>query len=131
MTLIQWQDSFSLGIPSVDYEHRSMIELINELYSRLGEGAEPPEILDFLGEVHSRIAAHFALEERVMWEHGYDQYEEHKTAHEALLDDILNISDAYEGEPRPDYQEVLGAELEAWFGSHFRTHDARLHKMLK
>ena len=35
MNLIQWKPSFSLGIPSVDLEHREMIGLINEAYERM------------------------------------------------------------------------------------------------
>ena len=131
MTLIQWKDNFALGIPAVDFEHRLMIDLLNELDSRLGEGATRDEVLDFLGEIHAQIAAHFALEERAMHRRGYDQFAEHKASHEQLLDEIIEISDAYETSGAGDYRQRLSHELEIWFGEHFRTHDARLHRMLE
>ena len=39
MILIEWKDEFSLGVASVDFEHREMINLINELHSLVGKGA--------------------------------------------------------------------------------------------
>jgi hemerythrin len=39
------------------------------------------------------FSAHFALEERFMREHGYDQLALHKADHERLLDEIREIMD--------------------------------------
>lgn len=131
MALIEWRDEFRIGIADVDYEHESLIALINQLYEALGERRGREAVLDFLGEIHARIAAHFALEERIMREAGYDQYEAHKADHERLLDDIRDIMDDYEaGAEIDDVDAELARRLEAWFGVHFRTHDARLHRML-
>ena len=130
MPLIEWQDRFSLGITSVDHEHREMVELINNLYDQLGEGAGHEEILDFLSEIYVRISSHFALEERVMREKNYKHFAEHKQDHEALLDEILEISDAFEEGAYGEVEDELAKRLEKWFLIHFQTHDARLHKEL-
>lgn len=128
MTLIEWQERFRIGIPSVDYEHQELIALLNELYAGLTSDRATFEIVEFLGEIYARISAHFALEERLMQERGYDQYTAHKTEHEALLDDIRDIMDAYESGAFENSIEDLGARLEAWFSDHFHDQDARLHK---
>lgn len=136
MPLIEWQERFRIGIPSVDYEHQEMIALLNELHAGLeaesgGAGtAGSADIVDFLGEVFARISAHFALEERVMRERAYDEYDAHKDAHEELLEQIRDIMDQYEAGGFEGAVETLGGRLEAWFVDHFRTHDARLHRML-
>ena len=130
MALIQWRDEFKVGVASVDYEHEAMIALLNDLHAKLEVDADKDTVLDFLGEVLAKISAHFALEEQTMRERGYDQYEDHKADHERLIDEIRDIMDAYESGTDVDYEDTLAARLRDWFTLHFKTKDARLHKML-
>jgi len=129
MALLQWSDAFSVGVPAVDHEHREMIALINELHATFVRDRSDPAVEEFLGEVHTRIAAHFALEEKLMRERRYDEFDDHKADHEDLLDDIREIMDAYDMDPELD-EEALSSRLESWFSEHFSTHDARLHQRL-
>ena len=127
---VEWRDDFNIGIESIDYEHRELIGLINMIFERLEEGGDEEKVPDFLGEVHARIAAHFALEEQIMRERRYDQFTDHKTDHERLLDDIREIMDAYEAGSYAEQKEVFAKRLEDWFVVHFKTRDARLHRQL-
>lgn len=129
MALIKWKDSFSVGVDAVDHEHRELIDLINELHDKLVSEDEEPDVTAFLGEIFRGISAHFALEERFMREHRYDQHDEHKEAHEDLLEGIRDIMDGYEADP-DGASKQLSARLDAWFTDHFKTHDARLHHRL-
>jgi len=130
MALIEWRSDFETGVPDVDHEHRELVDLINQLHDQMGGDAEPAEISAFLGEVFARISAHFALEESVMRKHQYDQYIEHKTDHEKLLDDIRDIMDDFEAGKYAAYDEALSSAVRDWFVDHFKTKDARLHGML-
>jgi hemerythrin-like metal-binding protein len=129
MTLIEWKEQYSLGVAAIDHEHRELIDLINELYeSAMGSGTDDA-VVDFLGELYTRIAAHFALEEKIMRDNGYDEYLDHKADHERLLDDIRDLMDDYEDGGHVDV-EGFGKRLDEWFSEHFRTRDARLHKKI-
>ncbi len=130
MALIEWRSDFETGVPDVDHEHRELVDLINQLHDQMGGDAEPAEISAFLGEVFARISAHFALEESVMRKHQYDQYIEHKTDHEKLLDDIRDIMDDFDAGEYAAYDEALSSAVRDWFVDHFKTKDARLHNML-
>lgn len=127
MTLIDWKDEFSLGVASVDHEHSELIALINTLYLAAESGCSQDEVVESLGEIYAQIAAHFALEEKFMRDNAYGAYAEHKTDHEALLDQLRDIMDRVEDDGRYD-KDRLSRELEQWFTNHFRTHDARLHR---
>lgn len=129
MALIEWKDSYSVGIADVDYEHREMIKLINELHDRLLTKPEEFDTSAFLGEIFRAISAHFALEERFMQNQRYDQLHQHKASHEQLLDEIRDIMDGYEADPEGSSKE-LSRQLDLWFIGHCKTHDARLHRML-
>ncbi|MBM3565723.1 MAG: bacteriohemerythrin [Alphaproteobacteria bacterium] len=132
MTLIAWKQEFRTGIASLDHEHEEMIHLLNDLYTALVRDGSRDSIVAFLGEVHARISAHFALEERIMRDRDYQGYPDHKTDHERLLDQIRDLMDGYEDQPSGDeaFRAQFGQRLQAWFTDHFREQDAKLHHVL-
>ena len=129
MNLVEWRDEFKIGIEEVDFEHQELIELINELYSETKKVDSTMAVMDCLGEIFAKISAHFALEEKVMRDLQYDQYEDHKEDHELLLDSIMDIMDEYADDSRLD-EEEFADRLNNWFVKHFSTKDARMHKFL-
>jgi len=129
MSLINWNPSWSLGIPSVDGEHRDMIDMINRVYDKLEGSAEPASVEAVLGDIHAGISAHFALEERLMRAAGYSGFAEHKQSHELLLDQIRDLMDGFATDPERGKQE-LQRRLGDWFSLHFATFDAQLHHPL-
>lgn len=130
MVLVEWRDSFRTGIAAVDHEHERLIGLINEAGAALAGTAGRADVEACLGEIYARIAAHFALEEAVMRERGYDEYGDHKADHERLLDEIREIMEGARDAPRERLACELGERLKSWFVVHFKTKDPRLHKML-
>lgn len=130
MGWIEWQESYRLGIPAVDYEHQELIALLNDLYEGLQGGVDQQSVDAFLGEVYARISSHFALEEKVMRDRGYDHYADHKAAHESLLEEIREIMDEHDAGAFENATGVLAERLQIWFTEHFRTHDARFHGSL-
>ena len=130
MSLLTWKEEFSVGVPEVDHEHRQLIDLINKLCDRMcREAAGPEEVSSFLGEIYLRISAHFALEEKLMRDHGYSGYHDHKADHENLLDELRDLMEDFEYGTLSDI-EVVRTALENWFNGHFRGADARLHGAL-
>jgi hemerythrin-like metal-binding protein len=129
MSLIEWRPEFSVGNVAVDHEHRELIDLINSLHEGIREGADREQLTAGLGEIYAQIAAHFALEEKIMRDAGYAYYGPHKEDHESLLDQLTDIIHGVEiggGFAEDD----LSSRLNRWFSEHFRTHDARLHRQL-
>jgi hemerythrin len=129
MTLVEWRDEFKIGIEEVDFEHQELIELINELYAETKKEDSAMAVMDCLGEIFAKISAHFALEEKVMRDLQYDEYEDHKEDHELLLDSIMDIMDEYADDTRLD-EEEFADRLNDWFVRHFSTKDARMHRFL-
>ena len=121
--LIEWRDEFCTGSEGVDYEHEELIKHINSLFEKT---QDKESRVNSLNEIYAEIAGHFVLEEQIMRNEGYDQYEEHKQDHAKLLEDIGEITDSYESDDDLDnLQEVLND----WFVNHFKTHDARRHRI--
>ena len=125
--LLVWKSEYGLGIPDVDHEHRELFDLINELHARMFEPESDTTVMDFLGELFSKISSHFALEEKLMRDGRYAELPAHKSDHERLLDEIRDLMDDYEDGRYVDVAR-FAVELERWFSVHFSTHDAALHR---
>ncbi len=129
MSLLEWKPEYSVGIASMDDEHQEMIAMINAVYGQLGEAASSEDIEAGLEAIFSTISGHFALEERIMLDAGYDEYADHKEDHEELLDQIRDLMDEYVADPVRG-APILEERLSDWFAKHFATFDARLHGRL-
>ncbi len=133
--LVEWKQEFSIGIPGVDHEHKILLNLINKTAASL-ETLSPQQdgacedIKEALGEIHSQIAAHFALEEKEMKARGYTGFEAHKDSHESLLDDLMDIVDEVDHQSLETIKTNLGNRLMSWFLGHFKEFDAPLHRFL-
>lgn len=129
MSLLQWKSEYSVGIESMDAEHRAMIDLINNVYAKLRASPDEEDVEDCLESIYRTISLHFALEERLMRDRSYAEYNDHKEDHEDLLDEIRDLMDAFVSDPT-DGARLLEARLSDWFAIHFATFDARLHGKL-
>ena len=127
---IPWRPEFATGNASIDYEHLEMIGFINQALVALESDRPAADVDAFLGEVYARMAAHFALEEQIMRETGYDALDEHKEDHERLLDDLRDLMEAYEAGTYHADRDRFADRLESWFVNHFKTMDARLHALV-
>jgi hemerythrin-like metal-binding protein len=129
-TQLEWQERYSLGIPSVDHEHQQMINMINHLVIRIVKGTDREFISASLGDILSGISAHFALEEKIMRDRRYDRYFQHKAEHDRLLDQLRDIMDDFDVHGKLVPAQLVRA-LDEWFSEHFRTEDARLHSLVR
>ncbi len=59
----------------------------------------------------------------------YEELEDHKADHEALLEQIRCMMDEFAADPEKG-RKLLQESLTNWFGQHFATFDARLHGAL-
>ncbi len=127
MALIAWKESFKCGHPSVDYEHENLISLINEMHEKIADDCPAEVIGHYLGEIHALIEAHFALEEKIMRDNGYQGYAPHKEDHDNLLEEILDIMEGAQEEAAASQKEALAEKMNRWFGVHFSTFDKDFH----
>jgi hemerythrin len=125
MILVHWKDRYSVGAELVDDEHRALVARINRLYDQLMAADEPPAVSAFFADLIKAITTHFALEERILREHGYEQLPQQREDFERLLDEMLGLIDEFDCNEDTG-REDLAARLEAWLSDHFETHDIRL-----
>jgi hemerythrin-like metal-binding protein len=90
---IVWRDFYSVNHPTLDAQHRQIIENINELYDawdRADAGAATKHVLDRLVQY---THTHFDYEEKVMREAGYpeSEYEAHRALHDTMRQRTIGL----------------------------------------
>ena len=129
--LLEWTEEHRIGIPVLDFEHQNLFAQINELLEDFESQNEKEKIEACLGEIHARMEAHFALEEKFMKDKKYPHFAEHKKAHDAMLDDLVEAITEYENAPEAQPTDKLQMKLKQWIIDHVTTSDKKMSAMAK
>ncbi|MEN8207119.1 MAG: hemerythrin family protein [Pseudomonadota bacterium] len=129
--LFKWDDSFLIGIEELDHEHKILIDDINRLHKELTMHDEKSGIEECLGDIYARMQAHFALEEHVMKEYGYKNFEEHKREHEELLGSYTECMVQFLNDTGVSSSNHIEACLKDWVIKHIVTSDKKMGLLLR
>ena len=129
--LFEWSDEYLIGIEELDYEHRDLINRLNELHGELTHYDEKGKIEDCLREIQIRVVAHFALEEHFMLDNNYKNYAPHKKEHDDFLAVVADFIDKFLTDPGLSYGDELEKQLQYWIVNHILTSDQKLAKAQK
>jgi hemerythrin len=88
MSLIEWTSGLEIGHAQIDEDHRQLVELLNRFHAVAS--TRPPEAMDILDGLFAHAAAHFAREEQLMTEVGYEHQARHVKEHLHLTDELAD-----------------------------------------
>lgn len=125
-----WKDEYSVGVESLDDDHRKLINLINYLqmaiHYQTGEEFEKQA----MDEVVAYTKYHFAREEKMMEDAGYPDLEAHKKTHHEMITKVEEFMDDYENRGH-DALEVVARFLKVWLVKHINGTDQEYSSLLK
>lgn len=81
MQKIEWGERFSVGVTTLDDQHKELIRMINFLIDNQDAGADSEPVADVLQNMTQYAGYHFGTEERLMEAYDYPQYSSHQTEH--------------------------------------------------
>ncbi len=123
MPVIQWTPDYSVGIDSLDDDHKVLITLINQLDEAI-RSSEPVEtvrrVLDSLLEYTDY---HFTREEALMASAAYPDVDAHVRTHRTLRAQVADIRDRYVRNPESIHAREVLAFLRNWLASHIMGRD--------
>ncbi len=102
MAFLDWSPNMSVGIDFMDADHKQLIELLTELHDLVEPSRVQAAAVAKLDELIGFTQQHFRLEERLMQESNYDELEEHRRLHQALLQEISELR-----------QKLMSGEMDA------------------
>jgi len=88
--VIQWSESYEVGIAAIDGQHREMVDIANRLLAGLRAGRDRDELVETLRELVRATEHNISTEERLMQEHGLAPAH-HAEEHQRLLEAIRHF----------------------------------------
>ena len=86
-----WKDSFALGIPLLDGEHRQFFEILNRCARAASEGAAPRDLGLLLKELATYADVHFCHEEEALDRVGYPGLARQQAEHQKFIADLARL----------------------------------------
>ncbi len=96
MAIFAWNDSLSVGLASVDYQHRRLVEMVNQLDDAVSTGSDEQSLRAILRGLYDYTYYHFTTEEEIMRAAGpalAQHYALHKTQHDDFTRKIRPLAD--------------------------------------
>ncbi|MCW8880078.1 MAG: bacteriohemerythrin [Kangiellaceae bacterium] len=123
MPMMEWSHEYSVGIPSIDNQHKRLIELINQLNQAMAEGESASIVADILKGLTDYTRYHFSYEEDLFNQHNYPQTEQHLKEHASLIDRVEQFHYEFAQDPGGSISLELMQFLTNWLVDHIQGSD--------
>ncbi len=90
--IFPWDESYSIGIPVIDEEHKKLLALVNRFLKALHTKDEKAVIASTFDSLIEYTEKHFANEEEFMAKHKYPALKEHKKEHQRLAKQVVEMN---------------------------------------
>ena len=95
MALLNWSDSYSVGVKDIDLQHKKLIDLINSLHDGMKQGKGKEILGTVLNELANYTVYHFGFEEKLFEKYGYPETIVHKRQHADLVGQVKKLVESY------------------------------------
>jgi hemerythrin-like metal-binding protein len=91
---IEWNDAHSVGVESIDEQHRQLVVLTNRLFQAIVRDTGADSVPDVLTELERYVDYHFSHEEELLRKHGYpaDALGRHIAEHRELTHQVYDFA---------------------------------------
>ena len=114
---INWDPSYSVGVTSLDDDHRHLINLINQLESAIHYYTGKEFEQKALQEVVDYTKYHFEREEKLMKENNYPDFDNHVAKHREMIEKVNQSVEDYKNDPDHAISDTVEF-LRSWLINH-------------
>lgn len=96
MSLMNWQDDYSVGVKEFDDQHKKLFDLINGLYESMKDSTDKKFKDELLQDLYDHGKIHLETEEKYFNKFEYPQTEEHVKFHDSYrskIQEFINKKD--------------------------------------
>ena len=120
MLRLKWKANYTIGIPTIDRQHRKIFENLADIERAVTKGQSSNEIRYLIKQLAANLDLHWAVEEAFLEIIRYPRLEEHRQSH-AKLNEVLARFEIQLGGHRP--MEEVVRFFETWFIEHVLAGD--------
>ncbi len=128
--LLRWNDSLSVGINSIDSQHRVLVDLINDLYKEMNIRGGKAVLASALAKLIEYTGTHFQHEEQLFAQHDYSDQKNHKEIHRKLVAQVVDFQEQFK-KGDADVSLELMEFLKDWLVDHIKKTDKQYAPFLQ
>jgi hemerythrin-like metal-binding protein len=125
MEFMTWTTDLSVGVETLDDDHKRLIGIINQLHFGIMAGHDKRVLEAVLGELIDYTRFHFTREEEMLLEAGYVATPEHMTEHDQFIRRISRVQARLKSESVAMLDLELMDFLRDWLFSHILVSDKK------
>ena len=129
--MYEWTEKLSVGVETIDAQHRELFATINALLREEGGAAlgEVPRVVAYLEDY---VNNHFGMEEVYMRRLSYPGFPFHKGEHVSFINDFYDLRDSLDADGiTPDLADRIGRFCGDWLVNHVMKVDKALGAFLR
>lgn len=127
-----WDQRFETGLPSVDAQHRRLVDIVNHLGEQQanGEASESASLQALIYELARYAREHFTDEEKLMQQTGVDEQhrQQHAQHHRQFVEQVVALWNSRTTLSHP--LETLHGFLAAWLTVHILGEDQSMARQI-
>ncbi|MGK5083529.1 bacteriohemerythrin [Bdellovibrionota bacterium FG-1] len=124
MALFEWSSRFTLGIQSIDDEHKKLVEYINQLHDGMMQGKGANVTGPILDGLVNYTVKHFKHEEELFATHAYPDTAAHKEEHKKLVAQVAEFQTKFKAGTATISTEIM-TFLKNWLTNHILGTDKK------
>lgn len=125
--LIEWKDSYSVGVNFIDEQHKKLFLYINEFYQAMRDNKDKEILGKVIADLADYVDTHFSTEEKLFEKFNYEGRDEHIALHKQYVDKIKSFQDGYAKNQMFLSFEIIDF-LEDWILKHINSEDKKYTK---
>ncbi len=114
---LQWTDSLSVGIESIDRQHQQLVQILTKLETAAHSGERRGVLTQGVTDLVIYTQTHFKAEERLLEEQAYPGAPAHKAEHAAFMRSLAQFQ-----RDLPGGRASLALDLVQFLSEWLRTH---------
>jgi hemerythrin len=107
MALMTWRDQYSVGIETLDNQHKAVLRILNEIHAASLRGKAQEVAGPLLSQLVSLASEHFSAEERLMESTKFPGLAEHRAKHREMAGRIADLASRHEKRDAAVYLQLL------------------------
>lgn len=123
MPLVEWKPEYSVGIETIDNDHRQLFSLLNQVHLSQSGRQSHAALNHILGELDYYAQTHFREEEALMKRYGYPEFAAHRAMHDDFTAQVARLREHFQIGQEGVILEI-SATLQNWLAQHILQSDA-------
>jgi hemerythrin len=122
-----WNDSYMLGIPIIDRQHKMFFKLYDEVVEKSATAVSEHQILNTIEQIEHYVAGHFHTEEILFKRSDFHESKQHIQEHEIFRKKAAAFRVGFDYKNSQLVNQIL-TFFRKWFLSHISNSDMRYKK---